>query len=171
MKLLKPYVKKKLLESFQKTEFLYPTLHIVKANIADDHVHMIAEVAPSVSIASMVQKLKAHASLELKRNFKFIREADDGSGIWSVGYFASSIGLNEKMSALERFVTSATAPLWAKSISRINLACNSGGSGRIDGSAELSLAGVGAVEEVLRWVFDPPAPLASTILNAFLLPL
>lgn len=96
-KILKPYVKKKLLDSFQKTEFLYPTLHIAKANIGEDHVHMLVEIAPSVSIAAMVQKLKSHSSTELKRSFKFIREMDDGSGIWSVGYFASSIGLNEKM--------------------------------------------------------------------------
>jgi len=102
MKLLKPYVKKALMVSFQKTEFLYPTLHIVKANIADDHVHLLAEVAPSVSIADMVQKLKAHSSLELKRAHKFIREADDGSGIWSVGYFASSVGLNEEM--IQRYI-------------------------------------------------------------------
>jgi putative transposase len=104
MKLLKPYVKKALLASFQKTEFLYPTLHISHVNNADDHVHMIVEVAPSVSIAAMVQKLKAHSSGELKRMFKFIREADDGSGIWSVGYFVSSIGLNEKV--IERYVAS-----------------------------------------------------------------
>lgn len=102
MKLLKPYVKKELLLSFQKTEFLYPTLHIVKVNTAEDHVHMILEVAPSVSISAMVQKLKAHSSMELKRKFRFIREADDGSGIWSVGYFASSIGLNEKM--IQRYI-------------------------------------------------------------------
>src|SRR3989344_7317164 len=102
MKLLKPYVKKELLASFQKTEFLYPTLHIRKANTDDDHVHLLLEIAPSVSIAAMVQKLKAHSSLELKRSFKFIREADDGSGIWSVGYFASSIGLNEKM--IEKYI-------------------------------------------------------------------
>ena len=102
MKLLKPYVKNKLLESFQKTEFLYPTLHIVKANIGEDHVHLLAEVAPSVSIAAMVQKLKAHSSRELKYSFKFIREADDGSGVWSVGYFASSIGLNEKQ--IEKYI-------------------------------------------------------------------
>ncbi len=102
MKLLKPYVKKVLLESFQKTEFLYPTLHIAKVNTNDDHVHLIAEIAPSVSIAAMVQKLKIHSSMELKRKFKFIREADDGSGIWSVGYFVSSIGLNEKM--IERYI-------------------------------------------------------------------
>lgn len=101
-KILKPYVKKKLLESFQKTEFLYPTLHIVKANVGEDHVHLLAEIAPSVSIAAMVQKLKVHSSMELKRSFKFIREMDDGSGIWSVGYFASSIGLNEKQ--IEKYI-------------------------------------------------------------------
>ena len=103
-KFLNPYVKKVLLTSFQKTEFLYPTLHIAKVNTGEDHVHLLVEIAPSVSIAAMVQKLKAHSSLELKRAFKFIREADDGSGIWSVGYFVSSIGLNEKM--IERYIAS-----------------------------------------------------------------
>ena len=101
-KILKTYVKKTLLDSFQKTEFLYPTLHIAKVNTGEDHVHLILEIAPSVSIAAMVQKLKAHSSLELKRKFKFIREMDDGSGIWSVGYFASTIGLNEQM--IERYI-------------------------------------------------------------------
>lgn len=101
-KILKPYVKTVLLNSFKKTEFLYPTLHIAKLNIQEDHVHLLAEIAPSVSIAAMVQKLKAHSSNELKRTFKFIKEMDDGSGVWSVGYFVSSIGLNEQM--IERYV-------------------------------------------------------------------
>ncbi|MFH1170298.1 MAG: IS200/IS605 family transposase [Candidatus Vogelbacteria bacterium] len=102
MKILKPYVKKTVLMSFQKTEFLYPTLHITKVNTADDHVHLLVEVAPSVSIAAMVQKLKANSSLDLKRAFKFIREADDGGGVWSVGYFVSSVGLNEQL--IERYI-------------------------------------------------------------------
>lgn len=102
VKILKPYVKKKLLESFQKTEFLYPTLHIAKVNTGEDHVHMLVEIAPSVSIAAMVQKLKAHSSTELKRSFKFIRDMDDGSGVWSVGYFVSSVGLNEKQ--IQRYI-------------------------------------------------------------------
>ena len=98
-KLLKPYVKKQLMQSFQKTEFLYPTLHIAKANIGEDHVHLLVEIAPNVAIAAMVQKLKSYSSSELKRSFKFIRDMDDGSGIWSVGYFVSSVGLNEMMIA------------------------------------------------------------------------
>ena len=96
-KILKPYVRPTLTESFKKTEFLYPTLHVVKFNMADDHIHMLAEVSPNVPIANMIQKLKAHSSLELKKRFKYIREMDDGTGIWSVGYFVSSIGLNERL--------------------------------------------------------------------------
>ena len=101
-KILKPYVKKKLLDNFQKTEFLYPTLHIAKVNTGEDHVHLLAEISPSVSIAAMVQKLKAHSSLALKKHFKFIRDMDDGSGIWSVGYFVSSVGLNEEQ--IEKYI-------------------------------------------------------------------
>ena len=99
---LKSYVKQTLLTSFQKTEFLYPTRHLVRVNTGDDHVHLMVEVAPCVPIATMVQKLKAHSSLDLKRAQKFIRDADDGSGVWSVGYFVSSIGLNEKL--IERYL-------------------------------------------------------------------
>ena len=65
-------------------------------------MHLLAEVAPSVSIAAMIQKLKNHSSKELKRSFKFIREMDDGSGVWSVGYFVSSIGLNEQL--IQRYI-------------------------------------------------------------------
>ena len=101
-KILKPYVKKTLLDSFQQTEFLYLTLHIVKVNAVEDHVHMIAEISPNVSVATMVQKLKAHSSRTLKQQFKFIRDMDDGEGVWSVGYFASTIGLNEAL--IQRYV-------------------------------------------------------------------
>ena len=85
MKLLKPYVKTVLLTSFQKTEYLYPTLHIVKVNTAPDHVHLLVTVAPSVAIAVMVQKLKAYSSFDLKRAFKFIREADTAVGSGASG--------------------------------------------------------------------------------------
>jgi len=50
----------------------------------------------------MVQKLKSHSSRDLKRSHRFIREMDDGSGIWSVGYFVSTIGLNEQM--IEKYI-------------------------------------------------------------------
>ena len=57
---------------------------------------MQLEAPPSITIASVVQKLKAVSSFYLRKRFKFIRERYlEKEGIWSVGYFVSSIGLNE----------------------------------------------------------------------------
>ena len=54
------------------------------------------EIPPSISIADAVQKLKGISSLALRKQFKFIRDMYlEKDGIWSVGYFVSSIGLNE----------------------------------------------------------------------------
>ena len=54
------------------------------------------EIPPSIAIADAVQKLKGISSLTLRKQFKFIRDMYlEKDGIWSVGYFVSSIGLNE----------------------------------------------------------------------------
>ena len=73
-----------------------PTLyiHTMKANV--DHVHLQIEIPPNLSIAAVVQALKINASIRLKKRFKFIKEMYLDGSIWSVGYFVSSIGLNEE---------------------------------------------------------------------------
>jgi len=41
--------------------------------------------------------LKANSSLHLRKRFKFIREMYlEKDGIWGVGYFSSTVGLNEQ---------------------------------------------------------------------------
>jgi putative transposase len=95
-KWLKDYVKKELISSLHKTIKKYPTLYLTTVNTDQDHVHLCLEVPPSIAIADAVKALKSHSSLHLRKRFKFIREVYlDKDGIWSVGYFVSSIGLNE----------------------------------------------------------------------------
>mgnify|MGYP001567621733 FL=1 len=94
-KYLKPYIKPELLHSLYATCKKYPTLYIQTVNTDQDHVHMQIEIAPSVRVADAVQKLKANSSFYLKKKFKFIKELYLEDSIWSVGYFVSSIGLNE----------------------------------------------------------------------------
>ncbi len=94
-KFLKPYVKEELLKILYAVETKYPTLHIVTLNTDEDHVHLQIEVAPNVAIATAVQRLKGYSSIYLRKKFKFIRRMYLEKGIWSVGYFVSSIGLNE----------------------------------------------------------------------------
>ena len=95
-KFIVPAVKHELLKILYETVKKYPTLHIFTVNTNRDHVHLQLEAPPSITIASVVQKLKATSSLHLQRRFKFVREMYlEKEGIWSVGYFVSSIGLNE----------------------------------------------------------------------------
>lgn len=95
-KFIIPAVKQELLHSLYDTIKKYPTLHLFAINTNRDHVHLQLEAPPNLTIASIVQKLKATSSLHLQKRFKFIRELYlDKDGIWSVGYFVSSIGLNE----------------------------------------------------------------------------
>ena len=95
-KILKDYVKSELIKSFYHTQHRYPTLYFHSINTDEDHVHIQIEIPPSYSVAAIVQKLKIYSNIDLKKKFKFIREMDDGS-VWSVGYFVSTIGLNEQM--------------------------------------------------------------------------
>src|SRR3989344_4966211 len=95
-KFLIPVVKQSLLESLYATVKAPPTLHIFTVNTDKDHVHLQLEAPPNMALSTVVQKLKSASSFVLRRRFKFVREMYlDKEGIWSVGYFVSSIGLNE----------------------------------------------------------------------------
>ena len=95
-KYLKPYVKEELLTCLFSVVKKYPTLHIEAINVDEDHIHLQIEISPDVEVATVVQKLKAVSSIHLKKKFKFIREMYIEGNIWSVGYFSSTIGLNEQ---------------------------------------------------------------------------
>ena len=94
---LKDYVKIELLKSLKSTVRKYPTLHIIEMNTDQDHVHLQIEIPPDIAIADAVRAIKAHSSLYLRKKFKFIDKIYlEKDGIWSVGYFVSSIGMNEE---------------------------------------------------------------------------
>src|SRR3989338_5566679 len=96
IKYIIPAVKAELIHCLYEAVKKYPTLHIFTINTNRDHVHIQLEAPPSITISSVVQQLKATSSFYLRRRFKFIKEAYlEKEGIRSVGYFVSSVGLNE----------------------------------------------------------------------------
>lgn len=89
-------IEKEFIKNLQETAKKYPTLQIFAANTDRDHIHIQIELPPSLTIAEVVQKLKAATSHHLRKKFKVIKEIYfEKEGIWSVGYFVSSVGLNE----------------------------------------------------------------------------
>lgn len=94
-KYLTRYVKEEFLTLLYTLVGKYPTLYIQAVNTGSDHVHLQIEIPPDISVSRVVQRIKAHTSLHLKKKFKFIRKTYLDNSIWSVGYFSSTIGLNE----------------------------------------------------------------------------
>ena len=95
-KWLKPYVRTELQKNLRETLKKYPTLHIFEINTDLDHIHLQIEIPPNIAISDAVSVLKSTSSLHLRKKFKFIKEMYlEKDGIWSVGYFVSSLGLNE----------------------------------------------------------------------------
>lgn len=96
-KWLKDYVKTELKRSFANTVKKYPTLRIETMNTDQDHVHLQITIPPNITIADAVRALKSESSLHIRKRFKFIKTMYlEKDGIWSVGYFVSSLGLDEQ---------------------------------------------------------------------------
>jgi putative transposase len=96
-KFLKDYVKSELLQSIYKSVHMCPTLHLFALNVDNDHVHLQLEIPPDIPVCKAIQILKQNSSSYLKKKFPFIRRMYIEDSIWSVGYFSSTIGLNEEM--------------------------------------------------------------------------
>lgn len=102
-KVLVPGVREYLLIKLDEVRKFYPEIEYVERNIQPDHVHLVVSFPPKYSIAKMVQIMKANTATALKGKFDFLRQRYWGSGgIWSVGYFASTVGLDEEM--IKRYV-------------------------------------------------------------------
>jgi putative transposase len=96
-KILKDYVLPELKKSLFEVAEKYPTLWIELCNIDEDHIHVQIEIPPNIAVADAISKLKSASSQRLRKKFKFIREIYlEKDGIWSVGYFSSTVGLNEE---------------------------------------------------------------------------
>jgi putative transposase len=94
---IKDYVKVEIIKNFYKTQKRHPAWYFHNINTDEDHLHMMMEIPPSYSVAAVVKELKSCSSGYLRKRFKFIDKIYPDSGIWSVGYFVSTVGINEKV--------------------------------------------------------------------------
>lgn len=76
---------------------MYPQIEIEEQNHDRDHVHLLVIIPPSMRVSDVVRVLKSFLSRDIKKNFDFLKYVYYGTeGIWSDGYFVSTVGINEK---------------------------------------------------------------------------
>ena len=95
-KILVPGVARYLLTQLDEVRKRYPDILYLERNIQLDHVHLLIVVPPRMSVSQALNILKSNTSVALKRKFPFLSKVYlDQAGIWSVGYFVSTVGVNE----------------------------------------------------------------------------
>ena len=76
----------------------YPEIDILEINHDQDHVHLLISIPPKMSVGQVVRIIKSNTSRRLKEKFPFLKDIYWGTdGIWSDGYFVSTVGINEEI--------------------------------------------------------------------------
>jgi putative transposase len=92
-----------LMKKMDEIRKRYPEIEYVQRNIQPDHVHLVLSFPPKYSIARVVQIIKSNTGKAMWEKFEFLRKRYYGrGGIWSAGYFVSTVGLDEKL--IEKYV-------------------------------------------------------------------
>ena len=88
------YLKTKLQEVLK----YYADWEYIAIGIDVDHVHLHMIIPPKYSVSFVVETLKKNTSRQLSLKFRFLSQVYwDNQGIWSKGFFVSTVGINEKV--------------------------------------------------------------------------
>lgn len=75
-----------------------PEVEILTMNHDIDHIHLHLSIPPKMKVSDVVGTIKSISGRLLKKKFEYMRKVYWGvDGIWSDGYFVSTIGINEKI--------------------------------------------------------------------------
>jgi putative transposase len=89
---VKKYLEMKLREALK----YYPDWEFIEIGIDVDHVHLHMVIPPKYAVSEVVEILKKNTSRHLSTKFRFLKEVyRDNGGIWSKGFFVSTVGINE----------------------------------------------------------------------------
>ena len=65
---------------------------ITRLAVMPDHVHLLVELPPTVSVSKAVKTFKGGSSRALRQAHPELDEWLWGNSFWAVGYFAESVG-------------------------------------------------------------------------------
>ena len=88
------YLETKLLE----VRKYYPDWEYEAIGMEEDHIHLHMVIPPKYAVSMVVETIKKNTSRELSKKFRFLKQVYwDNDGIWSRGFFVSTVGINESV--------------------------------------------------------------------------
>ena len=81
----------------------YPEIEIIEVNTDLDHMHVLISLAPKMSVSEAVNIIKSNTGKSMRRKFPWLdRVYRNTEGIWSIGYFVSTVGITEEL--IQRYI-------------------------------------------------------------------
>lgn len=73
-------------------------VEIVELNIQPEHVHILIIIPPKYAVAKVVEILKSRTTKIVRAQIQWLDKLYyDTPSLWSVGYFVSTVGIDEKV--------------------------------------------------------------------------
>ena len=69
---------------------------IVEAEVSPNHIHMLAEIPPKMSVSSFVGFLKGKSSLIIFERYSHLKYKYENRQFWCKGYYIDTAGKNAK---------------------------------------------------------------------------
>jgi putative transposase len=80
----------------------HPEVEVEQVSIQSDHVHLVAVIPPKYAVSAVVGKIKANTSREIRQRFPEIKKVYWRNEFWSVGFFSSTVGIDEAV--IKRYI-------------------------------------------------------------------
>ena len=75
----------------------YKEVKIIQGELCPDHVHMLVEIPPKMSIASFMGYLKGKSTLRIFDKYANLKYKYGRRQFWCIGYYVDTVGKNEKV--------------------------------------------------------------------------
>lgn len=73
----------------------YKGIEILEGHLMLDHVHLLLSIPPKYSVSSVMGYLKGKSSLMIFERHANLKYQFGNRHFWSIGYYVSTVGLNE----------------------------------------------------------------------------
>ncbi|MDJ0570229.1 MAG: IS200/IS605 family transposase [Pleurocapsa sp. MO_192.B19] len=83
---------------------------LVEMNGETEHIHLLLNYPPKVSISKLVNSLKGVSSRLIRKQHPELKKSYWKGGLWSPSYFASSCG-GAPLSIIKQYIQEQTRPL------------------------------------------------------------
>ena len=86
---------RKDLQEIIRTLCKYKGVEIIEGHMMPDHIHLLLEILPSISVSSFMGYLHGKSSLMIFEHHTNLKYKFGSRNFWATGYYVSTVGLNE----------------------------------------------------------------------------